>query len=113
MATIRNIKSSDFRKAGDMVKATITVSFRKLYPAALIKDFCRKYDPDNFKAKAKEIEMYVASENNQIVGIIGLKAKQLRIFYVRPDCQGRGIGRKLFTQIEAIAIKRGIKKLVL
>jgi len=96
-----------------MIKTTITVSFKKLYPELLIKEFCKKYDYDNFKTKANDVEMYIATENDNVVGVIGIKDKQLRTFYVHPSQQGKGIGSKLYKKFEEIAIERGIKKIVL
>ena len=113
MIIVRSIKPADYQEAGEMVKTTIAVSFKKLYSDILIKEFCKKYELDNFKKRANEIEMFVATENNKIVGLIGIKGYQLRTFYVHPDYQGKGIGGKLYKKFEKVAVKRGFKKIIL
>lgn len=113
MVTIRKIKSDEYREAGNLIKTTIMISFKELYPEILIQEFCKKYNYDNFKIKAKNIEMFIATQNNSILGIIGIKENQLRTFYVHPKYQGEGIGSKLYKKLEETAIKRGIKKIIL
>jgi GNAT superfamily N-acetyltransferase len=113
MINVRKIKPKDYKQTGEMVKATIAVSFKDLYPEILIKEFCKKYDYDNFKVKADDIDMFIAAENDNIVGVIGIKENQLRTFYVHPEQQGKGIGSKLYKKFEETTIERGIKKIVL
>jgi GNAT superfamily N-acetyltransferase len=113
MVKVRRIKPTDYKKAGDMIKTTIAVSFKKIYSDKLINEFCKKYELDNFKKKAKEVEMFIATEQGEIIGIIGIKGNQLRTFYVHPDHQGIGIGSKLYKKFEETATERGIKKITL
>lgn len=113
MITIRHIKPTDYKKVGEMIKTTIVVSFKNLYPNILIKEFCKKYELDNFKKKVDEIEMFIATKQDEIVGIIGIKGNQLRTYYVHPDHQGKGIGSKLYKKFEETAIEHGVKKIVL
>ena len=54
MVTIRKIKSDEYREAGNLIKTTIMISFKQLYPEILIQEFCKKYNYDNFKIKAKK-----------------------------------------------------------
>ena len=113
MIIVRKIKPKDYKQTEEMIKTTITVSFKELYPRALIKEFCKKYTHNNFIIKADNIEMFVATENNNIIGVIGIKENQLRTFYVHPNQQGKGIGSKLYKKFEETAIERGIKKIML
>ena len=113
MTNVRKIKPGDYKETGDMIKTTIAVSFRKLYPEILLKEFCNKYDLDKFSKKAADIEMFVATEKDEIIGVIGLKDNQLRTFYVHPNQQGKGVGSKLYKKFEELAVKRSIKKITL
>lgn len=113
MINIRKIQPADYKKAGSMIRKTITVSFKDLYSNILIKEFCKKYEPDNFRKKADEIEMFVAVDREDVVGIIGIKENQLRTFYVHPSHQGKGIGSKLYKKFEETAVERNIKKIAL
>lgn len=112
---IRPPKPLDVTAIIAMIQKTHRISFGKIYPQALIDLFCEKYAPENFKIKMKTITYLVATplDSNTILGIIGLKDNQLRTFFVDPDFQGQGIGRKLYNAIEAVAIKRGLHTLIL
>ena len=112
MIVIRKIEPADYQKTGDMIKTTIKISFKKIQTESLINDFCRKYDLDNFTIRAQNIEMFIATENDNIVGVIGIKENQLRTFYVHPDYQGKGVGSKLYKKFEEVARERGIKKVI-
>ena len=96
MIKIRKIRPSDYIKAGNVIKRAIRVSWGGIYPEKLLDEFCKKYNLNNFKKKAKEIEFIVAVENDNILGIIGMKENALRTFYVDPKHQGKGIGSALF-----------------
>ncbi len=114
---IRPITAEDYPFACEMLIRTNRVSFGKIYPSMLIEEFCKKYNLDNFTEKAKDTDYFVAvdsdSEKHAILGLIGLKRNELRTFFVDPNFQGQGIGRKLYNHLEKIARDRGIEELEL
>lgn len=55
--------------------------------------------------------MLIATENDTIVGIIGLQENRVRTFYVHPEFQGKGIGSKLYKKLEETALTLGVTKL--
>lgn len=69
MITIKRIEPADYKKTSEMIKTTIKVCFKNLYAQPLIREFCNKYELDNFKEKTIHIEMFVAVEKDKIVGI--------------------------------------------
>ncbi len=111
MIIIRKIEMIDYTEVVKMIKTTIRTSFDNLYSESLKEAICEKYDINNFKISAKEIEILVAAEEDKIVGIIGLQENRIRNFYVHPEHQGQGIGRKLYQKLEEIARVRGVSKL--
>ncbi|MEB3750849.1 N-acetyltransferase [Geobacillus sp. FSL W8-0032] len=61
--------------------------------------------------------MYVAKENDQIVGtaglhILGHDLGEVRSLVVSPDHMGKGIGRMLVDHITNEAIRLGVKRLI-
>jgi GNAT superfamily N-acetyltransferase len=112
---VRNITPKDYAQAIEVIKRSNRESLGKIYLPKLIDAFCQKYDLENFQVKAQEIQYFVAenSENSQIVGIIGLKHNELRTFFVDPQFQGKGIGRKLYDRLEAEAKKLNLSELIL
>jgi len=69
MIEIRKIEMSDYEKSAEMIKTTIMTSFDNLYSELLKEAICKKYDLENFILSAKEIEMWIATEDNKIVWI--------------------------------------------
>ncbi|KKP32434.1 MAG: GNAT family acetyltransferase [Candidatus Roizmanbacteria bacterium GW2011_GWA2_32_13] len=53
--------------------------------------------PDELIKAAEKGKMWVAFENNIIVGTLSLEDKRLRRFFVHPNYQRQGIGRKLIN----------------
>ena len=113
MVRIRKIQPSDYVKAGNMIKKTIRHAWSDLRPKGLLDEFCRKYSPGRLKERAKEIEMFVAVENDKILGIIGMKNNELRTFFVDPKHQGRKIGRQLYDFLEKKMRDRGYDEIIL
>ena len=111
MIEIRKIEMDDYEKVIEMIKTTIMISFHDLYPELLKAAICEKYDLESFVVSAKEIEMWIAKENDKIVGIIGLQENRVRTFYVHPEKQGKGIGKNLYKKLEETALTRGFTNL--
>lgn len=113
--TIRDITPSDYTSAAECICKTIRISQATIYPPRLRGLMCRKYESDNFSKKAQEIRYFVAIETatGRLVGIIGLKDNQLRTFFVDPDWQRKGIGRKLYNHLESVAKEQGVTSLTL
>ena len=113
MVRIRKIQPSDYVKAGNLIKKTIKHAWSDLRPKGLLDEFCKKYTLSKFKERAKEIEMFVAVEDDKILGIIGMKNNELRTYFVDPKYQGKGVGRKLFDFLEKKMKEKGYKEIVL
>lgn len=111
MIEIRKIELPDYEKVIEMIKSTIMASFNDLYSELLNKAICEKYDLESFILSATEIEMWIAVEDEHILGIIGLQENRVRTFYVHPEHQGKGIGRKLYKKLEETALTRGVTNL--
>ncbi len=114
MIKIRKIRLSDYFRVCQLIRRTISYSFKSIYPPKLIKEFCKKYRLSNFKVKARETSYFVAvdSVSSRIIGVIGIKNNQLRTFFVEPRSQGKGIGRLLFSRFEKQARKIGYSQVV-
>jgi len=55
--------------------------------------------PDELIKAAEKGKMWIAFENNIIVGTLSLEDKRLRRFFVHPNYQRQGIGRKLINTV--------------
>jgi N-acetylglutamate synthase-like GNAT family acetyltransferase len=52
--------------------------------------------------------VFVALNNDTIVGTASLDGQVVRTVFVDPRCQGRGIGRALMAEVERVAVERDI-----
>lgn len=83
----------------------------------LIKDTLQKNDLPYQDINADNIELFLANNNSDFVGIVGLEkfddVALLRSMVVKEKFRGQGYGRKICTQILKIAQKYNIKEVFL
>jgi putative acetyltransferase len=65
-----------------------------------------------------ETTVFVARENGKPISMGSLKRHdggigEVKRMYTRPDCQGRGLGGRILSEIESLAAREGIARLVL
>lgn len=108
---IRKFKKEDAAKAGNMVTKTMLTSFKGVYSKKVINALCDHNTPSYFLKSAKERQYFVAEDKNleKIVGVIGMDGNELKRFFVLPECQGQGVGRKLFERFKEEAVEKGYK----
>ncbi len=107
---IRHINPSDYLKISKLIQRTIKASAET---EALAEKLSQTYTEEYFVSKENKIDFFVAEdrETSTLLGIIGLKSDVLRGYYVDPNFQGKGVGRKLFDYLEDEARSRGLNTL--
>lgn len=55
---------------------------------------------DMVRSQIPQSEAYVCEEDGQVRGFIGLDGSFVQGLFVRPDCQGRGIGKALVDHVK-------------
>ena len=71
---------------------------RSLSP--LLREKMRKHEtPETMLARARLFYTAVYESENRILGIVGLDMNEIRLLYVSPESQRRGIGRMLLDYI--------------
>jgi len=73
----------------------------------------RESTPDQLIKRMKSFNYLVYQKNRKILGIGGLHGREVRTMYTHPEFQGKGIGSQILKEIEAMAKKKGVKKLFL
>jgi len=112
---IRQIQKKDYQSTIETIHDSIKGSFPKIRPRELTPYFCEKYSYHRFVKRAKSIMMFVAvdSQEDKVVGVIGLRDNQLRTFFVRTCYQNKGIGRQLYERLELEARNQGVTRITL
>lgn len=55
--------------------------------------------------------VFVAATGDDIVGTASLDGRIVRTVFVKPEYQNRGVGRALMTEVERVAIEKGVSVL--
>ena len=72
------------------------------YPSALRAKIRAGETAQSMRERAELFYIAVYEEENRILGFAGLDMNEIRLLYVAPDSQRRGIGRSLFEHIKAM-----------
>jgi GNAT superfamily N-acetyltransferase len=72
------------------------------YPSALRSKIRAGETAQSMMERAVLFYVAVYEEENRILGFAGLDMNEIRLLYVAPDSQHRGIGRSLFEHIKAM-----------
>lgn len=108
---IRELKSSDARRASYLIRKTIRECLPGYYSEEVIEALSRTNTPKSLLKRAESRQYFVAEENNVLAGIMGLQGNEVKTSFVNPRFQGRGVGSKLLEKVESLAKQRGIKEL--
>lgn len=72
------------------------------YPAALRAKIRASETAESMRERAVLYYIAVYEEENRILGLAGLDMNEIRLLYVAPDSQRRGIGRSLLKHIKSM-----------
>jgi N-acetylglutamate synthase-like GNAT family acetyltransferase len=108
---IRYFQSSDLNQVSDVVQRSLKPSLENI-SVEVQQSYMQRNSPEEFLKKRENVNFWVAEIDGKIVGVVGIAEIKIRTFYVDPDYQGKGVGRKLFEKVREEAVKRGYDKLV-
>jgi GNAT superfamily N-acetyltransferase len=108
---VRDFQSSDLKQVSRVVQRSLMPSLENLSPEDQ-QTYMQRNSPEEFLKKRENVTFWVAEIDGKIVGVVGIDEITIRTFYVDPDYQGKGVGRKLFEKAREEAVKRGYDKLV-
>jgi N-acetylglutamate synthase-like GNAT family acetyltransferase len=109
---IRRFKKEDAKRCAEIINECHK-SMPELKGKEL-KFLLEKYTPEFLYEEFPKEYVVVYEENKEIFGLGALiNENELRWFYVDPEKQGRGIGRKILAHLESKAKKGGFKKIFL
>jgi len=108
---IRNFMSTDSLEVCEIIKTNLIEVNSRDYPTHIINNMCNLYTSDHLAELAKTREIYVAELNGVIIGTASLEKNIICAVYVNINFHNQGIGRKLVSFIEGVAMNNSISLL--
>lgn len=111
---IRKFRKIDAASVANLIRRANRITLKSYYSPELIAAQCRRNRKNDIIIKSKDGIFFVAVEMvvNKLVGVIDIKDNEIIVFFVDPNFQGMGIGKKLFDKIFKYAKKYGHKQLL-
>jgi GNAT superfamily N-acetyltransferase len=81
------------------------------YELEVVHNLARGFSPQSLRAMANRRQIWVYDEGGRVTATIALEDDTISGFFVAPDRQGRGIGRKLLQFMESRGRLKGLKTL--
>lgn len=108
---IREAQDTDAADVGNLIRDTIRTSNAKDYSASAIEQVANGFTTAVVQELLGRRIVLVAQTGDQIIGTASLDAQTVRSVFVTPVAQGRGVGRRLMSEVEAIALRNGVLEL--
>ena len=104
---IRRFTEADAQAVSDLIVTTLRFSNTKDYPAETLEALARSETPEHILERAGWTHFYVAEEDGRILGCGAIgpywgstEESSLFTVFVRPECQGQGIGARIVRTLE-------------
>jgi dihydrofolate synthase/folylpolyglutamate synthase len=109
---IRKYNSKDARVVCDIVRNSFNKFVAQDFTEDGRKKFLGEQTPEKQNERAKTRSVYVALENNKLVGMVeATYPDHLNRIFVNENYQGKGIGKKLMKKIENTFKQKGSMKM--
>lgn len=109
MVTVRTFEPGDAEAVSSLIRRTMAISNSADYSLERLQPLIDYFSPEKVLRLSHERICLVAEHNEQVVGTIALEGTELCTFFVDPDHQGMGIGSRLLTVIEGMAVEMGLE----
>lgn len=109
MVLIREFEPKDAEAVSFVIRQTMKTSNSEDYSPDILQPLIDYFSPEKILQLNGERFCLVAKINNKIVGTAAIEDAELLTFFVLPEYQKKGIGRKLLEKIENFAEHSGIK----
>ncbi|MGZ4411779.1 MAG: GNAT family N-acetyltransferase [Gaiellaceae bacterium] len=110
---IRPLEDGDLPGVLELVQATIDACYPGVYPPRAVEFFRRYHGETSIREDAQAGHTVVAIADARMVGTGTLLGEGIRRVFLRPDRQGRGLGREIMRVLEERARADGAEALEL
>ncbi len=101
--SIRSALPSDCDAISQLIARSVRETNADDYPAEILQQVVDNFTPDRIRTLISERQMFVALDQDRIIGTVGLVEGVVKSVFVSPDSQKKGVGAALMAHIEAIA----------
>jgi len=101
------------KQVSELIRNTLREINSKDYSKEIIEKMCIRFSEENIINRASNRKMMLMIENEKVIGTASLKDNIILTVFVGVNVQSKGIGTKLMRYVEAIASKKGFKKVLL
>lgn len=110
---IRPFEENDTIKVSHIIRDNLIKVNSKDYPETVINYMTKLYTPKYVISQTSDRQMYVASDDNGVVGTVSIKRDTIYTLFVEVTYHGCSIGRELLEFIENIARGNDLKSVQL
>ena len=100
---IRKLRKEDATEVSNIIRRCLREVNSKDYPKKAITSLCNFFTPDLIIKNLGDRTIYVAVEDDKVIGTASLKGDKVFTVFVNPDYHGRGVGSKLMDKVEELA----------
>jgi GNAT superfamily N-acetyltransferase len=105
---IRLARREDSESISLVIVSALRETSAKDYPEAVITCVVQSFSPTAVSELLVRRLVFVAVNDDTIVGTASLDGTVVRTVFIDPVWQGRGVGRALMAEVERRAVERGV-----
>ena len=110
---VKNYSKVYFNEVYNIVHETIENVYPKYYPRSAVDFFHKHHSKGNMEKQLLEEFTLVFFQNNKPIGTGALNENEIKRFFILPDYQSKGYGKKLLKELEKNIDRNKFYKLVL
>lgn len=108
---VRAARAEDAAAISKVIIAALRESNALDYPPEVIAQVEQNFAAPQILSLMSQRQVYVAIDDQIVVGTASLDQQVIRSVFVAPEQQGKGIGRRLMARIESVAATHDLKEL--
>src|SRR3989344_2617484 len=108
---IRKLRKEDATEVSNIIRRCLREVNSKDYPKKAITSLCNFFTPDLIIKNLGDRTIYVAVEDDKVIGTASLKGDKVFTVFVNPDYHGIGVGSKLMDKVEELGKDKKYKTL--
>lgn len=104
---IRKFRKEDAKATSHIIRRCLREVNCADYSPKVIESLCHFLRPAQLIKNMENRDIFVAVENDKVIGTASLKENTVYTVFVNPDIHKKGIGTKLMEKVEDLARKKG------